>query len=437
MPSVAWKMARTISKGLIVISKYNYYMKRIVALLCLFIVCCSTAWGVEESSSMRKHVIVAFDGASDVSLKQGAVKEIVLDKLFGQCGLVNAGDRISVVCAAGNSRRYNEPIVKVRMKWREAGEKTKQELINKWDSYTRCDWFTGPMEIYSLLSISKSYIIDSLKFAPDDDEYVDQTLILYVTDNMYNGCNDYYGESLYYLNNIVNKPDMEFYKELHKLMDVCANIAQEYTIKYVSGDRFRFDWRYLYCDVFELVPNHQSINLPSVISTQPIIEAKRQARGKYSFSVDMKSYNSDFDILKIEAYGCGEDEKRLLYVNDGLVLGESDIITGEFHVANPYTKLCLECVVHINESVYGATRLRLNHEIDIVIEPDATIFFGNIRLPNFIWLPWCDNQYEVAIHVDIILTILAIIAFVIYVLCRRNYVPKDQDITMGFYDSKN
>lgn len=417
-------------------------MKRIATLLCLLIACYSTAWGIVDSvPQQRKHVIVAFDGATSTLLTTDSVRNETLNKLFGQSGLINDGDMLSVVCTAGNAANYEDPIVKTRLRWQEVGANTKETLSNNWDDYVKRDWFTGD-KAFSLLSISKSYIIDALKLSSGETEYVDQTFILYVTDNVY-GNNDYYGESLYFLNNLVTKTDSVFYSGLEKLIGVCTNVAQQYHINYITGDRIvnsqvRSDaGRFIYFDTFELVPNHQSINLPSVIATQPVIEAKRQAGGDYTFNVDVRSYNETFSILHLDAYGCIESDKEPIYERNSLGQGESDTIAGQFNIANPYTKLHLESIVHINEEVYGATRLRLEHDIDIVLEPDATILFGSFRLPDTIWLPWCDNQYEVATWVDIILTILAIIAFIVYILCRRRYTPTDADISIGFYNSDN
>lgn len=417
-------------------------MKRIATLLCLLIACYSTAWGIVDSVP-RKHVIVAFDGATSTSLTTVSVQNETLNKLFGKDSLIRLkdGDMLSVVCAAGNAANYEDPIVKTRLRWQKVGADTKGTLSDNWNDYVMRDWFAGD-KAFSLLSISKSYIIDALKLSSEETEYVDQTFILYVTDNVY-GNNDYYGESLYFLNNLVTKADSVFYSGLEKLIGVCTNIAQQYHINYITGGRIvnsqvRSDaGRFIYFDTFELVPNHQSINLPSVIATQPVIEAKRQAGGDYTFNVDVRSYNETFSILHLDAYGCTESDKEPIYERNSLGQGESDTIAGQFNIANPYTKLHLKSIVHINEEVYGATRLRLEHDIDIVLEPDATILFGSFRLPDTIWLPWCDNQYEVATWVDIILTILAIIAFIIYILCRRRYTPTDADISIGFYNSDN
>lgn len=424
-------------------------MKRIATLLCLLIACYSTAWGIVDSVPMRKHVILAFDGKTHSSIKLGDedVEEIVIEKLFEKDNLIRLkdGDMLSVVCAAGNAANYEDPIVKTRLRWQKVGADTKGTLSDNWKNYVKCDWFTGKAEEdpYSLLSISKYYTIDSLKLSPGEtDKYVDQTFILYVTDNVY-GNNDYYGESLSYLNNFVkNREYDDFFEKLEEIVGVCSDVAQEYNIKFIPNDTTNVPdkpdkWPFECYDVFELVPNHQSINLPSVIATQPVIEAKRQAGGDYTFNVDVRSYNETFSILHLDAYGCTESDKEPIYERDSLGLGESDTIAGQFNIANPYTKLHLESIVHINEEVYGATRLRLEHDIDIVLEPDATILFGSLRLPNTIWLPWCDNQYEVATWVDIILTILAIIAFIVYILCRRRYTPTDADISIGFYNSDN
>lgn len=421
-------------------------MKRIATLLCLLIACYSTAWGIVDSVPQRKHVILAFDGKTHSSINLGdtIVKNIVIEKLFENDSLIRLkdGDMLSVVCAAGNAANYEDPIVKTRLRWQKVGAKTKDTLSNNWKNYVKYNWFTGEEkeDPYSLLSISKYYTIDALKLSSGDTVYVDQTFILYVTDNVY-GNNDYYGESLSYLNNLVkNQKYNAFFEKLEEIVGVCSDVAQEYNIKFIpkkDTTNVPNKWPFECYDVFELVPNHQSINLPSVIATQPVIEAKRQAGGDYTFNVDVRSYNETFSILHLDAYGCTESDKEPIYERDSLGQGESDTIAGQFNIANPYTKLHLESIVHINEEVYGATRLRLEHDIDIVLEPDATILFGSFRLPDTIWLPWCDNQYEVATWVDIILTILAIIAFIVYILCRRRYTPTDADISIGFYNSDN
>lgn len=401
----------------------------------------------EDVKSERKHIILAFDGATKFRKESEDVKAEVINMLFGDEGLLREGDMLSVVCAAGNAERPSDPLVKVRFGWAEIkGDSVKKKLEREWNNYVKCDWISSD-EVYSLLSITKPYIVDALGRSKVKSD-VDRTLMLYVTDNVYNGANNYYEESLYFLNGLIAQGG-NFYTSLDRLMSVCAKVSQEYTISYVKGRRkpMRNPW-YAYFDLFELVHNHQSITLPAVLSHRPIIEAKRQAGGNYAFDFDIKAYNDHFAVLSVEAYGCdrigGAEESSCNGVSDKLIfsrgemsLGESDVISGEFHRSELYEALHLRSMVHINEDAYGATRFELNHEVEIVLEADATILFGKFELPDWIWFPWCDDQYEVAGWVDIFLVVLAIILFIIYVLCRRSYVPANGDISMGFYDVNN
>ena len=401
----------------------------------------------EDAKSERRHIILAFDGATKFSKEREDVKAEVINMLFGDEGLLREGDMLSVVCAAGNAEKPSDPLVKVRFGWAEIkGDSVKQKLENEWNNYVKCDWISSN-EVYSLLSITKPYIVDALRRSNVKSD-VDKTLMLYVTDNVYNGANNYYEESLYFLNGLIAQGG-DFYTSLDTLMSVCAKVSQEYTISYVKGRRkpMRNPW-YAYFDLFELVHNHQSITLPAVLSHRPIIEARRQAGGNYAFDFDIKAYNDHFAVLSVEVYGCdrigGAEEsscsgagEKLIFSRGAMSLGESDVIRGEFHRSEQYEALSLSCMVHINEDAYGATRFALNHEVEIVLEADATIVFGKFVLPDWIWFPWCDDQYEVAGWVDIFLVVLAIILFIIYVLCRRSYVPANGDISMGFYDVNN
>lgn len=420
-------------------------MKKIILLLWLIILQCPMVFGATKSTSERKHIILAFDGATIFKQTDKRIKNTVFEILYGENGLLEDGDMLSVVCAVGNTNNYKDPLVKVRLnRAKVEGDSVKQKLYNEWDNYVKPDWFSHNPNFYSLLSITKPYIIEALK-SNNTTEYADRTLILYVTDNIFNG-NNYYEESKYFLNNIVNN-GKEFYDALDLFMSVCTNITKEYSINYIEGKRVQINYNYAYFDQFELVHNHQSINLPTVLSYRPIIEAKRQKGGKYSFNFDIKAYNEHFDVLSLEAYGCiSEDDKlenktnnalQLIYTRDKLPLGQNDVISGEFHKSASFETLHLKSLIHINEDVYGSTRFNLEHDVEIVLEPDATIIFGKFVLPDFVWFPWCDNQYEVAVCVDIILVILIIIAFIIYILCRRSYIPTNGDITMGFYRVNN
>lgn len=407
----------------------------------------------EDAKSERKHIILAFDGATGFSMGAPQIRDGVYEVLFDKDSLLCEGDMFSVVCAAGNANKPSDPLVKVRCGWVENKSGSVKRLLDRtdWrDAYAKCDWMTEPKDVYSLLSVTKPYIVDALK---RDDVYVDRTLILYVTDNIYNGVNDYYGESRCFLNNKLKGGSDNFYDSLNQLMEVCAKVSREYTISYKDKDKKKaksrqIGYKYAYFDLFELVHNHQSITLPAVLSHRPIIEAKRQAGGNYAFDFDIKAYNDHFAVLSVEAYGCdrigGAEEsscngvgEKQIFSRGAMSLGESDVIRGEFHRSEQYEALHLRSMVHINENAYGATRFALNHEVEIVLEADATILFGKFELPDWIWFPWCDDQYEVAGWVDIFVVVLAIILFIIYVLCRRSYVPANGDISMGFYDVNN
>lgn len=415
-------------------------MKKSILLLWLSLMLCPMAFGAKESPAERQHIILAFDGATSFNQNNQMVKDMVNDILFGDKGIVKEGDFLSVVCTAGNANQYADPLVKVRLSWIKAeGDNVKQKLANGWSNYVKCDWFSPGSDVYSLLSITKPYILEALN-CNDTTNYVDKTLILYVTDNIYNG-SDYYLESRYFLNNLTKSNN--FYASLNKLMAPCAKVAKEYSIQFVEGYYVDIGNR-AYIDCFELIHNYHYINLPTVLSHRHIIEAKRQFGGNYTFDFDIKAYNDHFDVLSIEAYGhmyqMNEEVEGVyqqIYKRNELALGQSDIISGEFHRSAPFDALHLKCLIHINEDIYGATRFSIEHDVEIVLEPDATIIFGMFRLPDFLWLPWCDDQYEVAVGIDIIFVILVIIAFVIYILCRRSYTPTNDDITMGFYDVTN
>lgn len=417
-------------------------MKRLILLLWLSLTLYPMTLNARESSSERQHIILAFDGATSLSLNNPSIRDTVTKTLFGDIVGLEDDDLLSVVCAAGNAENYDDPLVKVRFGWAKVEcNNVKQKLANEWNDYAKRDWFSTPSEPYSLLSISKPYILKALS-CDNTTNYVDRTIIIYITDNIYNG-NDYYLEARYFLNNKIYSND--FYKSLNKLMTPCADVAEEYSIKFLGGRIVDVNHHRAYVDIFELVHNHQSINLSTVLSHRPIIEAKRQFGGNYTFDFDIKAYNNHFDVLSIEAYGYSgksDDDvegvhQQIYKHNEELTFGQSDVISGEFHRSAPFKFLHVKSLIHINENAYGATRFNLEHDVEIVLEPDATIVFGKIRLPDYIWLPWCDSQYEVAMGINIILVILAIIAFVIYILCRRSYTPTNDDITMGFYDVTN
>ena len=105
-----------------------------------------------------------------------------------------------------------------------------------------------------------------------------------------------------------------------------------------------------------------------------------------------------------------------------------------------FSKLRLEATLRLKDGVYDATLLSpemfpgLVQTLEIKKEKDAKILFGLARLPDYLWFPGIKNQYVAAIVTSFIILILAIVAFVIYIMKTRTYVPRKDELKIEFYD---
>ena len=137
-------------------------------------------------------------------------------------------------------------------------------------------------------------------------------------------------------------------------------------------------------------------------------------------------------------YLCSEDGKEVcLSKVDNLDTYE---LNHAYKNKEKITKIKLEATLRLKDGIYDATLLSpemypgLIQTIEIRKEKDAKILFGLTRLPDWLWLPGIKDQYVAAIVTSFLILFIAILAFVIYILKTRTYIPRKDELSIEFYD---
>ena len=396
-------------------------------------------------SATRNHIIIALDeSGTDWRSTEANVREGLKNFLFNNNGnpLLGEDDYISVVgVKADCSAKMWDDFVYVktdknqRLAYINDNSYVNEVLSDsrKWSDLAKTQ--RNYDSSYSLVSIAKPYILARLG-AEMNKAWVERTFILLVTDHRYNG-GDFYNELQYFLG---SEPYMRKHIGLFDALELCYDVEKEFCIEYVDV----CEWRpynggiYHNVELFEVCPNQDYLTLPAVIDFSPYVTAERRKGRKYEIQMDFSHSNEHFEVDNLSIYLCSDrgDEICLASV-DNLNTYE---LSHTYRKKDKFSKLRLEATLRLKDGVYDATLLSpeifpgLIHTLDIKQEKDAKILFGLARLPDCLWFPGIKNQYVAAIVTSFIILILAIAAFVIYIMKTRTYIPRKDELKIEFYD---
>ena len=282
----------------------------------------------------------------------------------------------------------------------------------------------GPF--YSITSFAKPYSLMALK----GKQNTNRTFMVIITDGVYNGNDDYYGEASYVKNRFTEEGKNQFKKEIKSVQTnyFCQFIEQ----RPINGG---------YVQLYEFIPLQQYFALESVLSFPHNIIAERK-KGEYQVKFPIVGIkNDDYKIERLVvtvSSGSGDIIfKEEVKPDKELSINiPNDKVYGMFSSANieikAWVKLC--------DGIYNNTILHpegsklqgaegLSRRINIELEHDAKIL-GVIPLPDFLFYLsfWTSSQTTAANSWAWILIFIAI-ATVVYIIYKSNiYKPDTKEI---------
>lgn len=247
-----------------------------------------------------------------------------------------------------------------------------------------------------------------------------------ITDGVYNGNDDYYGEASYVKNRFTEEGKNQFKKEIKSVQTnyFCQFIEQQP----INGG---------YVQLYEFIPLQQYFALESVLSFPHDIVAERK-KGEYQITFPIVGIqNDDYKI-----------ERLVVTVSSGSgdVIFKEEVTPGKELIINiPNDKLYgivssanieVKAWVKLCDGIYNNTILHpegsklqgaegLYRRINIKLEDDAKIL-GVIPLPDFLFYLsfWTSSQTTAANSWAWILIFIAIAA-VVYIIYKSNIYKPD------------
>lgn len=279
---------------------------------------------------------------------------------------------------------------------------------------------------YSITSFAKPYSLMALK----GKQNTNRTFMVIITDGVYNGNDDYYGEASYVKNRFTEEGKNQFKKEIKSVQTnyFCQFIEQ----RPINGG---------YIQLYEFIPLQQYFALESVLSFPHNVIAERK-KGEYHVKFPIVGIkNDDYKIERLVvtvSSGSGDiifieevkpDKELSINIPNDKVYGKVSSANIE---VKAWVKLC--------DGIYNNTILHpegsklqgadgLSRRINIELEQDAKIL-GVIPLPDFLFYLsfWTSSQTTAANSWAWILIFIAI-ATVVYIIYKSNiYKPDTKEI---------
>lgn len=277
---------------------------------------------------------------------------------------------------------------------------------------------------YSITSFAKPYSLMALK----GKQNTNRTFMIIITDGVYNGNDDYYGEASYVKNNFTEEGKKLFKKEIK---DVQTNyFCQFIDQRSITGG---------YIQLYEFIPLQQYFSLESILSFPHNIVAERK-KGEYQVKFPITAIkNGDYKIERLVVTVATEENETGIIFKDE-VTPDKELIINIPNNKVLGAKIEVKAWVKLCDGIYDNTVLHpegsklqgaegLYRKFNIELEDKAKIL-GVMPLPDFLFYLsfWTSSQTTAANSWAWIL-ILIFIAVIVYIIYRSNiYKPNTKEI---------
>ena len=371
----------------------------------------------QQSKEQQTHVIVALDMRSGIQdfwtgEVRNANKDLIplyINSLLNEEGVEKGVMSRGNYCLNQQSSRIDDYVKKCFVMKPFAD---KRDIALLWNSVQNTR-FSGVY--YSVTSIAKPYSFLAFQAKADDNNYVNRTYLILISDFKYNGNNDYYDE-LKHVEGFTVAKRSEIIKTVEK-------VAHNYFCRWIAEKTL--DGGYM--DLYEFVPLQQYFSLEAIADFPHEVTAKRTKSGyRVNFGLSHSYDNPNYELMKTEVQLLNYDIITL----NGYESFELDLPREQ---NSPDINLSLKSWVRLKDGVYNRTVLHpdgselqgakgLNREIHVIFESDTKIL-GFIPLSQVLYKAsfWTDNQ-DVAASVWgwIFIIVFVIIAIAIVLLIVKN-----------------
>lgn len=413
-------------------------MKRILLVFAFVLI------GINAFCNEKKnHVIISFDLKSDITMANNrrdyTIKQVkeVLPQILKTNGINSGYVSLQTFSASENAENLDDYIIELKAPFTEFSN-----ISIVLDNLQSSD-FSGIMPEYgfSLLTVARPYSL--LKFKEQKDEIlVDRTFLVLITDNKFNG-NDNYKKEL----DDASPDGIKYNAAVKKnIMANMISVQQNYFYELIDEKSICYYNNYSVSKgsmtLFEVIPLQQYFSVESVLDFPHTITATRTKDGyKAIFKVNQLD-NPNYRFISSEAFlpVDGYNEKRHVKLNQNEIFDIPESLVEQ--VGEDNISIDFRTWVQLIDNVYNHTILSpdgdklqgaegLNRSIKIKLEEDAKIL-GFIPLTDGLYdISFWTNDQSVAAAtwgVIFILILLAVMIFSIWQSTR--YKSKRNDVKL-------
>ena len=274
---------------------------------------------------------------------------------------------------------------------------------------------------YSITSFAKPYSMLALK----DKQATNMTFMAIITDGVYNGNDDYYGEASYVKKDFSDEGRLQFQNDI-------ANVQTNYFCRFLDQRSIRGG----HIQLYEFIPLQQYFALESVVDFPHEVVAKRTKRG-YEVNFLIKAVNNkDYETKKIMISlqtATGIRSEKEVNFNQEITFNISKAEIND-------TQIGIKAWVKLLDGVYNNTILHpegaklqgaegLSRTIFIIKEENATIL-GIIPLSDFLFsLSFWTSSQSTAANIWGWILIFILVALIVIIIRKSNiYKPNPKEI---------
>ncbi len=392
---------------------------------------------------LTKHVIIAFDDFVSPQFNKALLDGYIVKKNIKKALLalnLQEGDYYSLVNfgISAYDDDINNLVRPIRdsegrmISWRSFTSIDDVFKQNDWDDMIVVQGRNSVSKgAFSLLTGAKAYSLTSLP--NNDGKYVNRTYLLMVTDDNYNGNDDYNKEfsTLKYVNEYCRLSKESFTKH-------CREVSMFYKFLYNTKYNIQRSGNNSYdVHVYDVNPQSQ-VALSSVVN-YPANLGLTQINGGYRLKFNFSAASQDYVIKKFQVvfYDRNGYEHITEYTNDTTAV--IDISDSEIS-SEDSLKVLLRGWMLQNDTLYGGLLLspddplllRLNAPLKLELKNEATLF-GVIPIPSILWF-FTDNT-QIAVIIWSVIAILLLIIYMWWIVRKMvyentTYRPKNNQIVI-------